>query len=691
MKIYYRDMSCASCALDMEWELEQMDQVHYVKIDTLNNLIDIEFDGDTESMLEVIKATGKRYESGFALVEEQSSEEEMPPIAVWHRLNYLLPRVISSVLLLIMGSFLLDGSLALAAFLVSYILAGGDIIWRALGRIRQRDFFHEYFLMSLATLGAFAIHEYQEAVAVMVFYQIGEYLQDKALERSKDSIKNLMNRQIPLAHVLRGSKIVEANPVEVSIGEEILVRPGEEVPLDGTLIQGLSSVNNAAISGESMPISLEEEDEITAGAINLDAVIKIRVSKRYHDSGMARVMRLMQEAKGKKPPTERFISRFSRVYTKVVVLLAVLTVTIPTLLGGEFSTYIYRALIFLVVSCPCALVVSVPLGFFAGMGGFSKNHLLVKDPDTIEQLSQVKRIAFDKTNTLTVGDFQLKAIENHIGSADDLLLLVRSLERYSNHPLALSIMREGQATETTQEFLEINDLREIPGKGLEASHGAEQILVGNLDWLVDNKIPVPLLDQNGTYVYAARDAKYVGRILMQDELKKGAAKSVAALRKAGVHSLVMLTGDNEVHAKTVADALGLDEYEANMKPEEKLAWLEKQAEGEGKLAFVGDGINDAPSLVAADVGIAMGIKGSDLAIEAAGLVVMRDRLDDVPKALQLAKRSMRVIRQNIVMAIGLKVLVMLLGLVGLADLWMAVFADVGVTLLAVINSMRLLK
>lgn len=688
MKVHFKNMSCASCALDMEWELSQMDQVHSAQVDVMQSSIDIEFEGDPSAMRETIETVGRRYESGFALVslEKEAGREEVE--AVWKRLNYLLPRVISSLVLLVMGSTVLSGGVALTVFVLSYILAGGDIVWRAWERLRKKDIFHEYFLMSLATLGAFALQEYQEAVAVMVFYQIGEYLQDKAVERSKESIEALMNQRMPLARVLRDHKLIEVSPEAVAVGEEILVRPGEEVPLDGILIQGVSSVNNAAITGESLPQPLNEGDEVIAGSINLDGAIKLRVAKVFHDSGMARIMRLMREAKGKKPPTERFISRFARSYTKVVVLLALLTVALPTLFGGDFSTYLYRALIFLIVSCPCALVVSVPLGFFAGMGGFSKNHLLIKDPNAIEQLSQVKRIGFDKTNTLTEGAFLLKDVEAVDGDKDSLLHLIRSIERHSNHPLARSIML---AKQDEQRYLEIADIREVPGKGLEGQLAEEQVLAGNRDWLQEHQVQMPQLDQDGTYVYAARGGKYLGRILMEDAVKANAVESLSKLRKAGVHSLVMLTGDNEAHARAVAGELGLDGYEANMKPGDKLAWLERHAAEDGKLAFVGDGINDAPALVTADVGVAMGIKGSDLAIEAAQLVVMRDRLDDLPKAVMLAKRVMRVIRQNIVMAIGLKVLVMILGVFGLADLWMAVFADVGVTLLAVLNSMRLLR
>jgi Cd2+/Zn2+-exporting ATPase len=675
----------------MEWELNQLEHVSSAQVDILKASIDIEFEGDTQAMRELVEQIGKRYESGFALIQENKEAEIEEPEAIWHRLNYLLPRISATLLLLLLGSTVLTGGISVAAFVLSYLLAGGDVIWRALDRLRRGDVFHEYFLMSLATLGAFAIGEYQEAVAVMVFYQIGEYLQDKAVEHSKDSIEALMNQRIPLARVLRGGKLFELNPEDISVGEQILVRPGEEVPLDGILLQGVTSVNNAAITGESMPQALQEGDEVTAGAINLDGVIKLTVVKSFQNSGMARVMRLMRDAKSKKPSTERFISRFARIYTKVVVLLAVLTAVLPPLLtGGEFSVYIYRALIFLVVSCPCALVISVPLGFFAGMGGFSKKNLLIKDPNAIEQLSQVKHISFDKTNTLTQGKFQLKTVEATDGNQASLLHIIRSVENHSNHPLARAIVQV--ATEDKQKLLEFDQVQETAGQGVTATIGEEQYLVGNESWLKKLDVEIPDLALNGTYIYAAKNTSYLGRIQMEDALKEDAANNLDKLRKLGVKSLIMLTGDNEIHARTVAAELGLDGFQANLKPEDKLAWLqERSGKEQNKMAFVGDGINDAPALVAADIGIAMGIKGTDLAIEAAQLVVMHDKLEDLPTALILARRSMRIIRQNIFFAVGLKVLVMALGLFGLADMWMAVFADVGVTMLAVLNSMRLLR
>jgi len=687
MNISLRNMSCASCAQKIERDVAKLPGVEHVHIDTMRNIMHLSYTGDSQkNLVAQIEVLGKQYERNF-LAREVGEEPEIEKRSIWPILRLLL--ALGALLL----AYLADGhaGLQLGLFMVSYAWAGSDVLLQALRRVRNKDLFQEHFLMSIATLGAFAIGEYGEAVAVMIFYQVGEILEDRAVDRSKKSIHALLDLGTEKAYVKRAGKLIQVSPEEVSVGETILVRSGETIPLDGEIVKGEAHINQAALTGESLLVVRRVGESVLAGGINVDGALVIRVQKIFEDSSMARIVRLMQEAKENKPPTERFIGRFASRYTQVVVYLAIGIALLPPLIFRTgFETYFYRALIFLVVSCPCALVLSVPLGFFAGMGGLSRRGILVRGGSAIEKLTQVKHVYFDKTNTLTEGEFAIVKVEPAMGvNEEDLLDLVAEVEKHSNHPLAwalLDVKREAAFLQTEQ--LQYEDR---PGYGMAATSSAQHILVGSRALLENEGVLVPVAQDERASVYVSFQKRYWGRILLQDQPKEEAKESIEELRRLGVLDLVMLTGDTPVMAAPLGALLGLSDVQAGLLPEGKTAWLqEAMKKSEGRTMFVGDGINDGPSIALADVGVAMGIKGSDLAIEAADVVLMHDRIAQLPQAIYFSRKTMRIIRQNIAGAIGIKMLVLLLGVWGLANMWMAVFADVGVTLLAVLNSVRLL-
>ncbi len=561
---------------------------------------------------------------------------------------------------------------------------------KAVKNIIKGQVFDEHFLMAIATLGAFAIGEYPEGVAVMLFYQIGELFQDFALDRSRKSIAELMNIRPDYANVKRGNDIVVMDPNKVSIGDTIVIKAGERVPLDCEVIEGSSLIDTSALTGESVPSEISAGSELLSGSININGLITARVTKEFGESTVSRILDLVENASNKKSKSERFITRFARVYTPIVVIVAVILAVVPPILisGATFNDWIYRALIFLVVSCPCALVISIPLSFFGGIGGASKKGILVKGGNYLEALANAEVIVFDKTGTLTKGVFKVQEISPVNMSEEELLKYAAYAENFSNHPISISI-KDAYGEELDSEL--ISEVEEIPGEGVSAKVSGKIVLAGNSKMMKRYSIDYNENPPVGTIVHLAINGTYEGYILISDELKPDSGKAIRELRKLGIKQLMMLTGDAEQIALKVADELGIDDTYAELLPTQKVEILESlfdKLSSKGKLVFIGDGINDAPVIVRSDVGIAMGALGSDAAIEAADIVIMKDEPSKVATAIRCAIKTYRIARQNTVFAISVKLLVLLLGALGIANMWSAVFADVGVTVIAVINAFR---
>lgn len=583
----------------------------------------------------------------------------------------------------------------LLLFLPAYACAGYDVAYKAVRNILAGQPFDESFLMTLATAGAFAIGEYPEAAAVMLLYQIGELFQSVAVGKSRRSIAALMDIRPDHANVLRGGVETEVSPEEVAEGEEIVIRPGERIPLDGVVVSGSTQLNTAALTGESLPREVSEGENVYSGSVNIGGLIRVRTTGVYENSTVARILELVESASSRKARAENFITKFARYYTPAVVIAAVLLAFVPPLLfHGELSEWVRRALVFLVVSCPCALVISVPLGFFCGMGGASKKGVLIKGSNYLETLSKVGTAVFDKTGTLTSGSFSVSAVHAEQGAAAELLDIAALAESYSDHPIARSIVRaHGGHIEPER----VSSVREIAGQGVEAVIDGRRVLAGN-EKLMESEGLIPFCNHgcadcaSSTCVHIAVDGQYKGHILIGDEDRPGSKNAIDSLKKMGVRT-VMLTGDNEAAGKRVASRLGLDEVHAELMPADKVSIVEGLLESEGKkrLAFVGDGINDAPVLARADVGIAMGALGSDAAIEAADVVLTDDDPQKVALAMRISSKTMRIVKQNIVFALAVKLAVLILGAFGLADMWIAVFADVGVSVIAILNSVRAMR
>ena len=582
--------------------------------------------------------------------------------------------------------------LRIVMFLAAYIIAGGDVLFTAIKNIFKGDFFDENFLMGVATLGAFGIKEYPEAVMVMILYQIGEYFQHRAVEKSRRSVTELMDIRPDYANVEEKSGLVKKSPEEVKIGDVIVVAAGEKIPLDGVVIEGEASIDTSALTGESVPRKIAAGDEAVSGCINTNGLIKIQVTKEFGSSTVARILELVENAGSKKTKAENFITRFARYYTPAVVVAAVVLAFLPPLLtGGGFSIWIERALTFLVISCPCALVISVPLGFFAGIGGASRCGILVKGSCYLEALANPDTVVFDKTGTLTKGVFSVTSVNPVDGVTEDELLRYTAMsENYSSHPIAQSLKRAfGKGINTES----IRDVEELAGFGVRASVEGDEILAGNSKLMDKYSVVFEKAEESGTVVYTAKNRKYLGYIVISDVIKEDSSAAIKALKKLSVKT-VMLTGDNPDTAEKTAEILGLDEYHAHLMPEDKVEKLEEliaKKQQNRSVIFVGDGINDAPVLTRADVGIAMGGLGSDAAIEAADAVIMDDSPSKIALAVSAARKTMSIVKQNIVFALLIKALFLILGAVGLMSMWGAVFADVGVTLLAVINSLRALQ
>jgi len=598
--------------------------------------------------------------------------------------------LLSAPLLAVVWLLPLQGVWRVAAFLIPYGIIGWDVLYRAGRNLLNGQLFDENFLMALATVGAFATGEYPEGVAVMLFYQIGELFQKYAVGRSRKSIARLMDIKPEIANVYREDSLLEVAPEEVAVGEEIAVKPGERVPLDGIVLEGNSDLNTAALTGESAPRSAGPGDTVISGCVNLSSLLRVQVSKKYEDSTVARILDLVENASARKAKTEQFITRFARIYTPAVVALALLLGLIPPLFMGNWAHWIHRALIFLVVSCPCALVISVPLSFFGGLGGASRQGILIKGSTYLETLANTRVAVFDKTGTLTQGVFTVSDVQPVGVSRETLMEAAALAEQYSDHPIARSL-REAYGREISADS--VRHTEELPGRGVRSVVGHQVIHAGNERLMRELGLSPASCKAAGTVVHVAMDGAYAGHILISDILKPASAQAIRLLRENGVDKTIMLTGDSQAAADFVADELGIDEVYAQLLPGDKVDRLEQllAVKHRGAIAFVGDGINDAPVLSRADVGVAMGGMGSDAAIEAADVVLMEDDPRKLAQGIRIARRTMKIVKQNIVFALGVKGLVLLLGAVGLAGMWSAVFADVGVSVIAILNAMRALR
>ena len=601
--------------------------------------------------------------------------------------------IISTILFVITLFVKMNQTLQLILMLVAYILLGKDTVLKAIKNVEKGDFFDENFLMTVATLGAIMIGEYPEAVAVMLFYEVGELFQSYAINKSRKSIADMMDIKPEYANVIRDNKSQKIDPDEVQIGETIEIKPGERVPLDAIIIKGESTLDTSALTGESIPVEVREGATILSGCININALIIAKVTKEYFDSTVNKVLDLVENAASKKSTSERLITRFAKIYTPIVIGLAILLAILPPVISGEynFKLWIFRALSFLVVSCPCAFVISIPLSFFSGIGAASRAGVLIKGGNYLEALSKVDTVVLDKTGTLTKGVFNVQkviVVDKNI-KEDKFISLVAMAESGSNHPISKSIQKYYNKEINTNS---INSIKEISGKGIEALIDNKKILVGN-----EKLINVPKnisIDDIGTILYVEIDNKFTGYIIISDEIKKDSQKAIKGLKNMGIKKTIMLTGDVEKVAKKVGEDLGIDEIYTNLLPQDKVSKFEeiiKNKNSKGNVVFVGDGINDAPVLARADVGIAMGAMGSDAAIEAADVVIMTDEPSKIVTAIKSSKKTMKIAMQNIILAFGVKAIALILSALGITDMWMAVFADTGVTILAVLNSFRALK
>lgn len=587
----------------------------------------------------------------------------------------------------------LTGAVQVALFLVGYVAAGGDIVLKAAKNISHGQVFDENFLMTVATIGALLLGEYSEGIAVMLFYQVGEWFQSYAVSKSRQSISSLMDIRPDYANVERDGQLVQVDPEEVAVGDSIVVKPGERIPLDGVVLTGTSTIDTSALTGESVPREVLEGDEVISGCINQSGMLTIRVSKEFGESTVAKILDLVENSSSKKSKSENFITKFARYYTPaVVVAAAVLAVVPPLMMGGSFLPWIQRALTFLVISCPCALVISIPLSFFGGIGGASKCGILIKGSNYLEALAQVTTVVFDKTGTLTQGSFEVTAIHPEHATEQELLGLAALVESYSDHPISLSLKKAwGKELDSSA----LSQVEEIAGHGVVATVGGKRVAAGNRKLMAKLGVQGARdCELAGTAVHVAVDGVYQGHIIISDVVKPDAKEAITALKRNGVRKTVMLTGDAEAVGKSVAQNLGLDEYHAELLPGDKVDELEKLLRQKGKgenLAFVGDGINDAPVLTRADVGIAMGGLGSDAAIEAADIVLMDDKPSKIATAIRISRKTLGIVRQNIVFALGVKAIVLLLGALGYASMWAAVFADVGVSVIAILNAIRALS
>lgn len=599
----------------------------------------------------------------------------------------MLFRLLLTIILYVVAWLLpVEGIWRLPVFAVPYLVVGYDVLWGAIRNILHGQLFDEEFLMSIATIGAFAIKEYKEAVAVMLFFQVGEFFQSLAVGKSRRSIASLMNIRPDHAVVVRDGKEEILSPEEVALGEIIVVKPGEKIPLDGEIIAGKTAVNTSALTGESLPVDKAEGDKVISGSINLTGAIKVRVQSVYEESTVSKILELVENSSAKKARVENFITRFARWYTPCVVIGAVLLAIFPPMfLGEDWSTWIHRALIFLVVSCPCALVISVPMSFFGGIGGASRDGILFKGANYLEALSRVDTVVLDKTGTLTKGSFSVSAIHTEKMAQDELLEIAALAESYSSHPVAESIVAAHQGPVDKSR---VGEVTELAGKGLKAQVDLKTFYVGNSVLMEEVGAKWHSCHRAGTVIHLSHGQNYLGHIVISDEIKPDAKEAITELKRLGITKTVMLTGDQKSVAHSVGCAVGMDEIYSELMPAQKVEAVEKLLSEGRRLAFVGDGINDAPVLSRADVGIAMGALGSDAAIESADIVLMDDKPSKLPLAIKNSRKTMRIVRQNIWFALGVKGVILILSAAGLANMWIAVFGDVGVMVLAILNAMR---
>jgi len=687
-------LDCANCAGKIEKAVRNISGVKFASVDfvTKKLMIEVEHKRNLERVVAEASALATRIESGIEVLDpdqaeiNQGSEDRI-------KIGKIIRLGIGAAVFVIALIFSFAFYLELGLFLISYILIGGEVVLRAVKNILRGQVFDENFLMCVATIGAFAIQQFPEAVAVMLFYQIGEFFQDLAVNHSRRSITALMDIRPDYANVKTSEGYEKVSPEKVAVGDFILIKPGEKVPLDGKIIEGVSMLDTSAITGESLPKEVDPGAEVLSGTVNLNGMITVEVTKVFGESTVSKILDLVQNASSKKAPTENFITKFARYYTPAVVVIALALALIPPFFiqGALFSDWIYRALVFLVISCPCALVISIPLGFFGGIGGASKKGILMKGSNYLEALNNVDTIVFDKTGTLTKGSFKVTKIFSAGSIASkDLLEMAAYAETYSTHPIAVSIIKEYGAIDSTL----VDGYEEISGHGTKVNFKGKVVLAGNARLMRKEKIEFVEADELGTIVYVAVDAKYAGYIVISDEVKEDSIGAIQQLRELGIGKLVMLTGDSTAVGEKVALQLGLDEVYSELLPDqkvEKLEMLEAQRKTKGRLIFVGDGVNDAPVLTRADVGIAMGGLGSDAAIEAADVVIMTDEPSKIATAIKIARRTKNIVWQNIAFAFVVKAIVLVLGAGGLATMWEAVFADVGVALIAVFNAMRVLN
>ena len=703
-KYQLKNIDCASCAVKIEEGVSKLEEVKYVSVNFANSSLLIDTDN-----IESVKKKIKDIEPEVELIEEEDKRILSSPngidLSLWKENKTAIVKIFITVLFL--GTGLIFEKqihntpyrvLELTIFLTAYLLSGWKVIISAVKNILKGQVFNEHFLMTIATLGAFAIDEMPEAVAVMLFYVVGELFQDIAVNRSRKSIKALLEIKPDYANLKSNGEVKRVSPESVKVGENIIVKAGEKIPLDGEIIEGNSFMDTSALTGESVPRKVKEKDIVLAGMINQSGLLTIRVTKLFNESSISRILELVENAITKKAKTEKFITTFAKYYTPVVVLGALLLAVLPPLLftGQTFSDWIYRALVVLVISCPCALVISIPLGYFGGIGGASRRGILVKGSNYLDALTKVKTVVFDKTGTLTKGEFKVSEIivKNGFDKAE-LLRLAAYAESHSNHPIAKSVI-EAYGKLVPSEKIDqglISDVQEISGKGIKTKVNGKQVIVGNDKLLHLENIQHDKCDVEGTVIHIAVDSVYAGYIIISDTLKDDAIETIRLLKEKNINT-VMLTGDNKTASETFAKKLGIDTYYSELLPEDKVNHIEQimlSSPKGNKVAFVGDGINDAPVLARADIGIAMGALGSDAAVETADVVLMTDSPLQVVTAIDVAKKTRKIVWQNIAFAMGVKLFFILLGAFGIATMWEAVFGDMGVAVLAILNAMRVMK
>lgn len=688
MEVKLDGLKCANCGAKIEREIQSLPNVKFANVNVIDSTLNLETeDGKYEQTLKECKEIVDRIEpgTGFRVVEGVEEEEVEEPQSKKKLFAMALSAILMSIAYLIKDK---NETLNIVLELIAYLVVGLPILKTAFINITKGQIFDENFLMTIATLGAIAIGQREEGVMVMLLYTLGEYLQDKAVDSSTKSIKNLVKMKPESANLVLDGKTKVVKPEILKLGDIIRILPGEKIPVDAVVIKGETSLDTSSITGESMPVNVSVGDEIISGSINNEGVIEAKVQKEYKDSTVSQILDLVKNASNKKSETENFITVFARYYTPIVVIAAiVIAILPPIILKEDFTKWIYTALTFLVISCPCAMIISIPLAYFASIGVSSKHGILVKGSNYVESMSKVDTIIMDKTGTITEGSFKVTDVVAKSCTKEEILSIVKKMEEHSNHPIAQSI-RDYYKDEVN---LEIKNIKDIPGKGLSGELQGEEILLGNSKLLEENKILVEEVKSSGTMIYVAKNGEFLGHIEIADSIKKDAKDAIKELKGQGIKKLIMLTGDREHSAKEVAGKLSLDEYRAGLLPQDKVkSFNEIKEKAEGRVAFVGDGVNDAPVLRISDVGIVMGELGSDAAIESGDVTLMGNELKKLSLFHRISKKTKLIAMENIVFALGVKFIVMILGVMGYANMWAAVFADVGVSLIAVFNSLRIM-